>query len=205
MGFLHLRQVHVFSRLAELPTLCARAGVERRPVPGISDLPLRQIIQQQETQMKHKQILPASGGAAAAATTTAAVVAGSSSSSSSKNETAGAAAAAPELGTEKDGPAGSASAGGEEEESDVLSALPVALSRIPRNVFRGLHHIRAQSAGKFFTSFLPVRGSLLEQRQTAFLMAAHRRLGRDSVVGPSFLRSPIFEPKLISEIFAYIS
>lgn len=192
-GFLLLKRVSVYSHLSELPTLCANAGIERRPVAGVSNLPLRSLIRAQEQLFRHD--VKAAGGKAAANGAAATGSADPAGLDEHKDGDDADAEAGPDAAVDDDGddPAG----------GDSVGALPV--SRISRNVYRGLHHIRAKSAGKFFTSMLPVKQSLMEARQTAVFMAAHPRLGADSVIGKHLLGSPIFDPHLIPFIFTFLA
>lgn len=195
VGVLLFKRVSVYSHLSELPTLCANAGIERRPVPGVSNLPLRSLIRAQEQLFRH-DAKAVEGGAKA----TVNVVGSADSAALDEQQDEGV--------TGDDTEAGAAGIDGDGDgdaaaDGDMVVALPVR--RITRNVYRGLHHIRAKSAGKFFTSMLPVKQSLMEARQMAVLMASHPRLGADSVIGKHLLASPIFDPHLIPFIFTFLS
>ena len=194
-GFLLLKHVSIYSHLSELPVLCANAGIERKPVPGVSNLPLRQLISQQV-----RASLPAPGESKPGMARAASRV---QSQRSSVESLGSASTAVASLDADEKAAAEIDAAAAASGETD-LDAVFSSSREVRRNVYRGLHHIRAQCASKFFTSMAPVKARVLEARQMAMLMGGHARLGADSVMGRHFLKSEIFDPNLIPFIFTFL-
>lgn len=186
-GYLIVKKVNIFSHLSELPALCANAGIERRPVKGVSDLPIKQLIQQQTRNAK------ANGGEQE-----------EQDEGEQKTLDVIEPDASDDVGANVDSFLPD-SASSISNRSALLSPVSLPSSKISRNVYRGLHHLRSTAAGKFFHSFLPVQQSLMEARQIAILMAAHPRLGKEAPIGQHFLKSNLFDPHLIPFIFTFMA
>jgi hypothetical protein len=184
VGYLVVKRLHVFSHIAELPTLCANAGLERRPIRGVSNLPLKQLIHAQTIQMAADEAAQARADRIAAG-------------GSLDDEVPVVAEDAFSLGGSTDVISGGAFS------SDVMTSLQSA--RVHKNIYKGLHFIRCKAKNKFYQSLLPVRSQLMEDRQLAMLMGTDRRLGADSDIQRFLFASPIFDAHLIPFIWTFLT